>query len=120
MTVPRFKECTIWTKGEADPITGFPAASIPRVYKCSRRKGGRITFADTSGNEFYPKSTFWIRSGELVDGIHSEPTEGQYVALGNHIGVSDPSTVGAEEIKAVTVHDHEKFNQGDSYVVATG
>lgn len=120
MTVPRFKQCTIWTQAPKDPITGYPGAKIPRVYTCSRKKGGMTKFADNSGAEFYPKSTFWVRSGELVAGAHSEPVNGEFVALGNHIGVSDPSTVGAEEIKSVTVHDHEKFAQGDSYVIATG
>lgn len=118
--VPRFKECTIWTMGKRDPVTGLPSAAIPRVYKCSRKKGGRVKYADSSGSEFYPKSTFWIRSSELVDGTHKEPTTGEVVALGNHMGASNPSSVGAEPIKAVTVNDHEKFGQDDSYVVATG
>lgn len=119
MTVPRYNVCTIWSIGETDPITGLPGLASPRVYKCSLKKGGKTKFVDSSGAEFYPKSTFWVRSNELVSGVHSEPVFNEVVAKGDHRNVGEPSSVGAEVIKSVAVNDHAKFAQSESYVIGT-
>jgi len=105
--------------GETDPITGLPGTATPRVYKCSLKKGGTAKFVDSSGAEFHPKSTFWVRSGELVSGVHSEPVFNEVIAKGDHRNVGDPSSVSAEIIKSVTVNDHAKFGQGESYTIGT-
>ena len=119
MAVPRYNKCTIWSKGTKDPLTGLTTAGASRSYKCEVKRGGSIKFVDRTGSEFYPSSTFWVRLADLVDGVHVEPTEGEMIAQGEHTGVTSPSDVGAETIKAVTVHNHLKFGEQESYTIGT-
>ncbi|AZU97934.1 hypothetical protein [Vibrio phage LP.1] len=118
MPVPRYEKCTIWTSGEYDPIEDKETLGDILVYTCESAKGGKTSYS-SNGVEFYPKSTFWLRSGDIVSGTHQEPQEGWLIARGDHSGVSDPSTVGAEPIKGVMVHSNAKFGEADSYTVGT-
>ena len=119
MTVPRYNQCTIWTLGEEDPRTGLRQPSIAREYQCERSQGGKTKLTDNKGAEFYPSSTFWIRSNDLLSGVHAEPKAGELIAYGLHSAVSDPSTVGAEVVRGVIVHSNAKFSESDSYTVGT-
>lgn len=119
MAVPRFNKCTIWSKGAKDPLTGLITAGVARSYKCEVKRGGSVKFVDRTGSEFYPSSTFWVRLTDLVNGTHVEPNEGEMIAQGEHLGVTKPSDVGAETIKAVKVHNHLKFGESDSYTIGT-
>lgn len=119
MAVPRYNKCTLWSQGTRDPMTGLTPAGQARVYKCEVKRGGSTKFVDRTGSEFYPSSTFWVRLSDLVTGAHIEPKEGEMIAQGEHSGVTVPSTVGAEVIKAVTVHNHVKFGETESYTIGT-
>ena len=117
--VPRYNKCTIWGKGTKDPLTGLETLGEARVYMCEVRRGGKTKFADRTGSEFYPSSTFWVRLSDLFYGVHVEPQEGEMIAKGDHAGVTTPSDVGAEIIRAVMVHDHTKFAEPESYTIGT-
>ena len=119
MPIQRFNKCTIWSGGITDPLTGLETLGEARVYRCEVKRGGKIKYADRTGSEFYPASTFWVRLADLVTGVHIEPNEGEMIAQGVHDGVTTPSDVGAEIIKAVIVHDRKKFNESESYTIAT-
>ena len=120
MTVPRYETCTIWSLGSRDPFTGLQTTGQARVYTCEARKGGKVQYSDSTGSEFYPKSTFWVRSGDIQSSyIHTEPEEGWLIARGEHGDVTDPSSVSAETIKGVMVHSNAKFGQSDSYTIGT-
>lgn len=119
MTVPRYETCTIWEPGAIDPFTGLESAGTARVYTCEARKGGKTQYSDATGSEFYPKSTFWVRSNEITSGGHAEPKEDWQIARGDHSAVTDPSTVGAEIIRGVMVHSNAKFGEPDSYTIGT-
>jgi hypothetical protein len=119
MAIPRYQICTIWSKGTRDPFTGLDTLGTARVYKCSVRRGGKTKLSDRTGSEFYPASTFWVRLSDLVSGTHAEPQEGEVIAKGDHSGISDPSEVGGEIIRAVMVHDHTKFGESESYTIGT-
>jgi hypothetical protein len=119
MAIPRYNKCTIWTQGTRDPLTGLKTAGVARVYKCEVKRGGSTKFADKTGAEFYPSSTFWVRLSDLVTGTHIEPKEGEMIAQGDQSAVTDPSTVGAEIIRAVLIHNHVKFGESESYTIGT-
>ena len=119
MTVPRFNKCTIWSAGTPDPFTGLETLGTARVYVCEVRRGGKTKLADRTGSEFYPSSTFWVRLSDLDSGIHTEPQEGEMIAKGDHSGVTIPSDVGAEVVRAVVIHDNTKFGQSESYTIGT-
>jgi hypothetical protein len=119
MAIQRYNKCTIWGKGTTDPFTGLETLGEARVYKCEVKRGGNTKLSDRTGSEFYPASRFWVRLSDLVSGIHTEPKEGEMIAEGDHAGLSDPSTVGAEVIRAVMVHNHVKFGESESYTIGT-
>ena len=119
MGIQRFNICTIWTRGATDPFTGLESLGLARVYKCEVKRGGKTKLSDRTGSEFYPASTFWVRLSDLVSGVHVEPNEGEMIAKGDHSGITTPSDVGAEIIRAVVVHDHTKFGEADSYTIGT-
>jgi len=119
MAVQRFNTCTIWSSGGTDPFTGLSALGEARTYKCEVKRGGKTKLADKTGSEFYPSSTFWVRLSDLASGTHIEPQEGEMIAKGDHTGITDPSEVGAEVIRAVVVHDHAKFGESESYTIGT-
>ena len=117
--IDRYNICTIWSKGVCDPFSGVQTAGTARVYVCEVKRGGKTKFFDSTGSEFYPTSTFWVRLSDLSSGVHTEPKGGEMIAQGDHSGVTVPSDVGAEEIKAVIIHNHAKFGESDSYTIAT-
>jgi len=119
MAVPRYNLCTIWSKGATDPYTGLETLGEVRVYKCAVKRGGSTKLADRTGSEFYPSSTFWVRLSDLVSGVHKEPSESEIIAKGDHTGITTPADVGAEGIRSVTVHDHLKFGETESYTIGT-
>jgi translation elongation factor EF-Tu-like GTPase len=119
MTIPRYNKCTIWAAGETDPRTGAKTLGDARVYKCEVKRGGKIKYADKTGSEFYPSSTFWVRLSDLVTGVHIEPNEGEMIAQGDQLAITNPADVSAEIIKAVVIHNHVKFNESESYTIAT-
>lgn len=118
MTVPRYNTCTIWSVGVEDPRTGKKTNGTPRTYKCSLKRGGSTKLVDSTGSEFHPRSTFWVRESDLVSGIHSEPIEGETIVKGDQIA-STPQDSGAEIIRGVVVHDHAKWSALDSYTIGT-
>ena len=118
MTVKRYDTCTVWEPGQRDPETNLITAGVSRVYQSEAAKGGKISYSN-KGSEFYPKSTFWFRSDDLLDGdAHKEPQEDWMIARGSHNGAK-PEDVGAEVIKMVNVHSNIKFGQPDSYTIGT-
>lgn len=119
MAIQRYNKCTIWTKGTSDPFTGLETVGVARVYKCEVKRGSSAKLADKTGSEFYPSSMFWVRLSDLVTGVHIEPQEGEMIADGVHDEVVDPSSVGAEIIRAVSIHNHVKFGESESYTIGT-
>lgn len=119
MAIPRYNKCTIWSKGASDPFTGLEALGDARVYACEVKRGGSTKLADKTGSEFYPSSTFWVRLSDLATGVHIEPQEGEMIAQGVHDGITTPSDVGAEIIRAVVIHNHVKFGETESYTIGT-
>jgi len=119
MGIPRYNTCTIWSKGKKDPLTGLATLGEARAYKCEVKRGGFTKLADKTGTEFYPSSMFWVRLSDLVSGVHTEPQESEMIAQGDHTGVTTPSDVGAEIIRAVSVHNHTKFGESESYTIGT-
>ena len=119
MAIPRFNKCTVWSKGTMDPLSGLETLGESRVYKCEVKRGGSTKFADKKGVEFYPASTFWVRLSDLVSGVHVEPQEGEMIVQGEHNSAILPSSVGAEIIRAVKVHNHVKFGETESYTIGT-
>lgn len=118
MAIPRFNKCTIWGRGSRDPITGRETLGAARSYKCEVKRGGSSKSIDKTGEEFYPSSTFWVREGDLIDGTHSEPVDGEMIAQGEHTD-SDAVDSNAEVIRSVVVHNHVKFGESDSYTIGT-
>lgn len=118
MPVQRYELCTLWTPGAYDPIEDKETLGDVLVYQCESAQGGNTPYT-AKGVEFYPKSTFWVRSDDIVSGAHQEPQEGWLIARGDHRDVSDPATVGAEPVKGVMVHSNAKFGQPDSYTIGT-
>jgi len=119
MAVKRYKTCTIFARSVKDPSTGLETLGDARVYTCSRRQGGSSKLVDSTGSEFYPKSTFWVRESDLISGVHIEPHTGEMIVLGDQ-STSTPQDAGAEVVRSVTIHDHTKFGESDSYVIGTG
>lgn len=119
MTIPRYNQCTIWRMGKRDPLTGLETVASVRTYQCEVKRGGKAKFADRTGSEFYPASTFWVREGDLLEGDHIEPKQGEMIAKGLHTGVTNPAEAGAEVIRAVMIHDHKKFGELESYTIGT-
>ena len=117
--IPRYNTCTIWSKGAKDPVTGLYAYTNVRTYACEVKIGGSTKFADKTGDEFYPASTFWVRLSDLKSGVHIRPKENEMIAEGDHLTVTNPSTVGAETIRAVKVHNHLKWGESESYTIGT-
>lgn len=120
MTVPRYEKCTIWELGARDPFSGLETSGVARVYTCEARKGGKVQYSDSTGSEFFPKSTFWVRESDIDSSfLHVEPEEGWQIARGDHRDVTDPSSVGAETIKGLMIHSNAKFGEADSYTIGT-
>lgn len=119
MAIKRYNQCTIWRKGERDQVTGRETVGESRTYQCEVKRGGTSKFVDKTGEEFYPSSTFWVRESDLIDGAHSEPVQDELIAQGLHNDIAEPDTVNAEAIRAVTVHNHAKFGESDSYTIGT-
>ena len=117
--IPRYEVCTVWPKGATDPFTGIATWGSPVVYQCEIARGGKTKLSDRSGAEFYPTSTFWVRSGDVISGTHTEPKESSMIARGNHDGTIDPSSTDAESVRGVMVHSNAKFGQADSYTIGT-
>lgn len=119
MAIPRFNKCTIWTKGGRDPVNGRETLGIARSYKCEVKRGSSSKSVDKTGEEFYPSSTFWVRESDLISGTHSEPTDGEMIAQGDHTDVDNAVNAGAEVVRSVVIHNHAKFGEKDSYTIGT-
>lgn len=119
MAIPRYNKCTVWGKPVEDLLTGIETYGEPRVYMCEVKQGGSTKYADSRGSEFYPKTTFWIRSNDIYMGVHLAPSEGELIINGDWSAELNPINAGAEVIRAVLIHDHTKFNEPESYTIGT-
>jgi hypothetical protein len=114
---PRYEQCTIFRISE-DSITGEQTLTSVRVYQCSIKIGGKTKFVDNSGSEYYPASTFWVRSSDLLHGDNVTPKSGDFIVRGDYRdNTSLPE--GSEKIRSVMIHSHAKFGQPDSYTIGT-
>ena len=113
--IPRYETCTIF-KFSKDMISGLKTLTGVRVYQCETRQGGNTKFADSSGVEYYPLSTFWVRSNDALKGNHTEPVQNEYIVLGDYYD-STELPEGARKIRSVTIHSNAKFGQPDSYTI---
>ena len=117
MAVPYTTTISVWKAGKPDEW-GDIVFDAPTVFKAVFKKGGNIKLTDSKGQEFYPDSMYWSRL-EVVSGNAFAPNNGDLIIEGDHFSVTDPSSVGAKQIRGQTVFDNSMFGQGVEYLFGT-
>lgn len=98
---------TVWPVSTGN--MGQPVFGAPQIIAATWVDTGD-TQTDDDGNQFVPQSTYFTLS--VVE-------RGDYVAKGDHTGVSDPLTVQGQEVKKVTQYDISQFGDPPEYEVFT-
>lgn len=88
---------TIWSIGGADE-DGQPLPSVPRLATAAYKSGGK-TRRDNGGNEFVPRSTFYLTT---------PVSRSEYIAPGDHTTSLNP-TGNAERIRDVGEYSPQSF-----------
>ncbi len=95
-TADRFNQnvVTVWAVGGRDKF-GQPSFSAPVTIPATWKAGGSLR-RDDSGNEFVPKTTYYLSAD-------SAPKRGSYIARGNHDQIASP--IGAPDVEIVRSFD---------------
>lgn len=109
---------TVWKAGERDVRSGDASYGNPVVYKGLFQQGGNLKLTDKLGQEFSPSSTYWSAL-EVVFGAGSPPNNDDLIAMGDHRGVSSPTTINTQQIRGITVFDNSMFGELSDYVYGT-
>ena len=80
------KIATIWPQGTEDKF-GRKAYGAPFLISCTFDANDGSSFANGKGVEFKPSFVVWSE----FDGTYSQPSEGDFIALGDHINLAAPT-----------------------------
>lgn len=107
MTFWATNTATVWTK-TTDEFSQ-PTFGAPETIAATWSDGKGVQ-EDEFGKQFVPMATFFTPT---------KVERGSFIAKGDHTGVGDPASVGAQEVRKVVEYDVSQFSAPPEYKVMT-